>query len=237
MKLECLKYPELIAMKLRTILFLATSFLFLTCQQDMTGPTKNKELPISSKGNSQSNNKEAFYSIFKQKSEVTAINRIKHVFDEGLRGNSEKRDLAYLYKDHAQRMRLDYFNKYPYTLNYPYNGKFDLNHVKEDLPQLSFLTNKCGFQSKDGKKTVHYYCFKKESEFMKLMETLGKDNSLIASLHNDYAAQKHISQQTRNLLLMNSYEDLDFQKKEHQLIYMFYQILINEERLAAEKIK
>ena len=167
--------------------------------------------------------------------ETAAILGIKEVFDKGLKGKSKDRTVSYYYEDHAQRMRMDYFNKFPYTLNYPYNDKFDLRNVTGEVPQLSFLTKKCGFQNKD-QEVVNYYCFKKESRFMEFLQLLGKDNTFIASLHEDYVNQMHITQQIKQHLLMNSQEGLDFQQIEHQVIYMFYQILINEERLAANKI-
>jgi len=72
---------------------------------------------------------------------------------------------------------------------------------------------------------------------MELMQNLGKENPLIASLHTDYLQQKTISQNAKQQLLMDSQETFDFEKEAHQLIYMFYQILINEERLAVEKVK
>lgn len=224
-------------MKLSTLLFLTTLFFFTACRQNASVPAKNEDMPLSSKKEIRSFNSEYFQSFFKQESELTAMQHIKHAFDEGLKGTSKNRDLPYLYKDHANRMRLDYFNKYPYTLNYPYNGKFDLSQVKQDVPSLKFLTKKCGFQVEEGDEIIHYHCFKKESNFMDFMQTLGKDNSLIANLYKDYTTQMSITQNARQLLLINSSEELDFQKEEHQLVYMFYQILINEERLAAEKIK
>jgi len=35
---------------------------------------------------------------------------------------------------------------------------------------------------------------------------------------------------------MDAVDKLDFKKVEYQVVYMFYQILINEERLAVDKI-
>jgi len=169
--------------------------------------------------------------------EVTAITAIKQTFDHGLGDNNKDRGTAYLYTYHANRMRADYFNKYPYTLNYPYNGKFDLSLVKKEMPQLTrFLTNKCGFQAGENGEVIHFYCLKDEGPLMELMQNLGKENSLIASLHNDYFQQKSISQNAKEQLLMNAKETLDFEKEAHQLIYMFYQILRNEERLAIDKV-
>ena len=103
--------------------------------------------------------------------------------------------MAYVYKDHASRMRMDYFNKYPYTLNYPYNDKFDLSLVKEEVTHLTFLTDKCGFQKKDGT-AIHYYCLKNEGAFMDFMESLGADNSLIQALQEDYQNKKIFTPET-----------------------------------------
>ena len=194
--------------------------------QSTTRPTTTPNIP---------NNQ--FEQVFESQEEA-AIGRIKKVFDKGLKGTSKNRGLPYLYKEHAHRMRMDYFNKYPYTLNYPYNDKFDLSVVKEEIPSLSFLTKKCGFQKEENDKTIniYYYCLKKEGAFINLLEDLGKENSLIVELHRDYVAKKHISKEIKQLLVMNSSDDFDFQRPEHQLVYMFYQILINEERLAANKL-
>ena len=167
--------------------------------------------------------------------ETAAILDIKEVFDKGLKENSKDRAISYYYEDHAQRMRLDYFNKFPYTLNYPYNDKFDLRDVATEVPQLSFLTNKCGFQNGD-QEVVNYYCFKKEGRFMEFLQQLGKETPFIAVLHEDYIKQMTITQQIRQHLILDSQERLDFQQVEHQVVYMFYQILINEERLATNRI-
>ena len=215
-----------------TILLSAFFFCWIACNPEATqespkapiAPTISSNIPIGD------------LSQFFDPQEIKAITKIKQVFDEGLKATSKNREVSYLYEGHAQRMRMDFFNKYPYTLNYPYNDKFDLSLVEEEIPYLSFLTKKCGFQKKEDDSIIHYYCLKKEGTFINFMEALGKDNPLIANLHRDYIEKKHISQNVRQQLLMNSYEGFDFQKLEHQLVYMFYQILINEERLAADEI-
>lgn len=167
-------------------------------------------------------------------SEIETIRQIKEVYDNGLRGQSEKA-IASLYAEHALRMRLDLFNNYPYTLNYPYNGKFDLSMAVIDMDKLSFLSYSCGFMDKNDKK-INHYCFKDDSNFMRFMESLGKDNALIAMLYEDYLSKKTISPAAKQGLVMGSEEKLNFDKQEHQLVYMFYQILVNEERLAVNKI-
>lgn len=214
------------------LLISAILLLVLACTPDAIQETKKGSIAQSTTTIISNKQWEQFFDS----QETAAITRIKQVFDEGLKGSSKKRDLPYIYKDHAQRMRMDYFNKYPYTLNYPYNDKFDLSVVQEEIPSLSFLTKKCGFQKPDIGSTIHYYCLKKEGTFIKFLEDLGKENTLIANLHKDYTSKKHISKEVKQMLVVNSYDELDFQKPEHQLVYMLYQILINEERLAANKI-
>ncbi len=171
--------------------------------------------------------------------EATSMNRVKQVFDEGLKGVSKNRTLPELYRDHAQRMRMDYFNKYPYTLNYPYNDKFDLSLVQAEIPNLSFLNKKCGFQIGDpsAPTNIYHYCLSNKGSFIDFMEDLSKENTLIANLHKDYISKKTISPEVKQLLVINSLDDLDFDKPEHQVVYMFYQILINEERLASNQLK
>jgi len=224
--------------------------LLIACNQNhLEAPTEQKE-PIEKSAkeitttsekvvaqNSENGSSKTLSQYFNE-TELAAIAAIKKTFDKGLGENSKDRGIPYLYEYHANRMRQDYFNKFPYTLNYPFNDKFDLTAVEKEVPQLTgFLTNKCGFQAGESGEIIHYYCLKNEGPFMDLMQDLGKSNALIASLHTDYMQQKSISPNVKQQLLMNSKETLDFEKAEHQVIYMFYQILINEERLAADKMQ
>ena len=231
-----------------TSIFVLCCFLFSCTQNHLETAVAQeepiekleKEMVVASEKEISENSEKRTPEIWQQyftKAEITAIVAIKQTFDKGLGANSKDRGTPYLYTYHANRMRGDYFNKFPYTLNFPYNDKFDLEGLENEVQQLGrFITNKCGFQGKGNGEIIHYYCLKKEGPFMGLMQSLGKDNSLIASLHTDYIQQKSISKNAKQQLLMDSVENLDFDKAEHQLIYMFYQILINEERLATNKI-
>jgi len=175
-------------------------------------------------------------SIFSEK-EKNAILAIKTAFDYGLADGKEIKDYAQLYKNHAHRMRADYFNKFPYTLNFPYNDKFDLSQIKEKVKDVSFLTNKCGMQQGDKGNIIHYLCLKDRSTYMTFLTELGKKNNLIQSIVEDYKKNKSISANARHIMLLDSFETLDFKQQEHQIFYAFFQILVNEERLATDKLK
>lgn len=166
-----------------------------------------------------------------------AMLSIKQAFDTGLANGKPIEDYAKLYKNHAHRMRADYFNKFPYTLNFPFNDKFDLRQEVEATKELSFLTNKCGFQNGDTGEIIHYLCLDSESNYMTFLEQLGERNPLIQSIAEDYKKKKSITAEAKYNMLINSYEKLDFEQVDHQIFYAFFQILVNEERLAAEKVK
>jgi len=88
--------------------------------------------------------------------EMQALRTIKAEFEKGLRLGKEKRTVGYAYTQHANRMRLDFFDETPVINNYPFNGAFNLAMVKQSVEQLPFVTRKCGFEAKDGEKTVNY---------------------------------------------------------------------------------
>ena len=63
-----------------------------------------------------------------------------------------------------------------------------------------------------------------------------RTNTLIASIQEDYKTNKTITNQTKQSITLNSKEDLDFTKIEHQIFYLFFHVFANEERLAVEKV-
>jgi len=176
-------------------------------------------------------------STFFEETELKAMFKIKEQFDLGLSGGKDIKNITRLYENHAQRMRLDLFNNFPYTLNFPYNGKFDLSDVDAlYLEQLRFINNKCGFQYANGTKS-NFICLSSPSNYMEFLETIGKESSLVAFLFEDYTKNKTITNTAKQRILLDSEKELDFTKIEHQIIYLFFHVFVNEERIALEKLE
>ena len=72
---------------------------------------------------------------------------------------------------------------------------------------------------------------------MKFLEKIGETNTLIASLQEDYKTNKTITNRVKQIITLHSKDELDFTKIEHQIIYLFFHVFANEERLAVEKVK
>lgn len=221
--------------------------LLVACEQKATSLPLNKELatmeetPITSTTSSNkiltegSIPKPIPLSSFFSVSEINALQTIKKNFEKGITNEKFDRPLSYYYESHAQRLRLDLFNKFPLTLNFPYNGDFSLSEVAAQVKELSFLTQKCGFQKED--KTIqHYYCFKQSSNFMDFQKALSNENSFIDFLLKDYQSNKSLSTKVKEGILLTGDESFNFEIEEHQLVYLFYHLLINEERMALEKV-
>ncbi len=223
------------------LLIINILLIFISCQQNIESTSIQKKqgtttsvVPATLASNNNKNEVITLATFFNEK-EIAALRTIKEQFDQGISNKKVDHPLSYYYKSHAQRIRLDLFNKYPIHLNFPYNGKFDISQVEAEVQQLSFLTKKCGFQKKDD--TIQYfYCFKQSSNFMDFQKAIGQENSLIKFFVEDYQSNKSITPKVKESLFMNSQEDFNFDKEEHQIIYLLYHLLVNEERIALEKV-
>lgn len=168
--------------------------------------------------------------------EKIAVQEVKVKFEAGIMKGTPFTKLNEAYTAHADLIRRDQFNKVPVTMTFPFNGGFDLSMIGEKVNDLSFFTKKCGFQKENGE-VLNFHCLLNESNLMEMMAEEGKSNSLINSIYEDYQKSKSITNGIQQSLIMSSAEEFDFSKENHQLIYLFYQIAINEERLATEKLQ
>lgn len=168
---------------------------------------------------------------------MLALNTIKAAFDEGISQGFGDRSPAYIYEQHAIRMRMDYFDDDPYTSVFPYNGDFDLSNLTETVNKLPFMTNKCGFQNPATKEIINYYCFNTNPTFMQYLAAVGETSGMIKRFQERYQQTKTIDADMRQAMLTQSIEEVDFSNPDHQYFYMLFHIVANEERLALEKLQ
>lgn len=162
---------------------------------------------------------------------------IKTVFEEFIcDGISASPNNKNCYLTHAQSFAYDFMNDIPYTLNFPYDGTFDLSQVENEANGLSFLTKNCGFQDQSTGEVIHYHCMKAEGAWMDYLEYLGQSTDLIGNIQLIYKEAKTINSNIKQRLTLGAANDLDFGKEDHQIFYMMMHLLINEERIASEKI-
>ena len=157
---------------------------------------------------------------------------IKSRFDKGLIGDSDKSTIAQIYRLHAQRMRMDVLEQFPYTKYYPYTSKFS---VAPEASELSFLTDQCGYLNANDEK-VNFYCFKKDNSYFTYMLSHSGNVPMITSFIENYKEEKTITANMINQFLLQAIEELDFSKAEHQYFYMLVHALMNEEFKAGQKI-
>lgn len=168
---------------------------------------------------------------------IDALNEIKAVFDQGISKGYGDRPPAYVYEQHALRMRMDYFDNDPYTSVFPYNGEFDLSSFTEAVNKLPFISNKCGFQDPTTKEVINYYCFNTDPDYMRYLAAVGENSALVKGFQQHYQETKSITSNMREAMLTQSVEEIDFSSLDHQYFYMMFHILVNEERLALDKLQ
>jgi hypothetical protein len=166
---------------------------------------------------------------------ISAIHELKREFEKGLGEASEADQVGQLYKFHAQRMRVDMLNRFPFTKNYPYikNEPFISPGM---LPDLPFLTNACGYQVDDNE-IVNFLCFAQENDLFKFLQSTSKSNSLITKLIDEYNSAKGMTPSIQHDLLMESIDQLDFDRQTDQLFYAFFHITLNEEWVTSQSIQ
>lgn len=172
---------------------------------------------------------------FLSENEIANLLQIKNVFDSRLCTNPDN-TITYCYKMHANMMAADLFNEIPYTLNFPYDDSFDLSMIAGNVDALSFLTKKCGFQNEQTNEVIHFYCLKNKGSYMDFQKKVGETNSMIAFLQEDYVDNKAITPNARQRISISAQGELDFSNIDHQLVYMLFHLMVNEERIAYNKV-
>lgn len=163
--------------------------------------------------------------------------QIKEEFEAGIRLPSEAdSSLAYLYRQHARKLRIQFMDQDPMLPLFPFNGKLLLSDRKELADQLPFMSYLCGFQTEDGE-PVHYYCPSLHEAYFEYLEVVGRSAPVLAQFVHDYQGNKTITTSIRQLMLMSSIEDLDFSDYDHQLFYCFFQLWVADEMQAYLKVR
>jgi len=172
-------------------------------------------------------------SLFSDNS-IAAIIQLKHQFEKGLAGGSDYTNVGQLYKLHAQRMRIDKLEHFPFTKNYPYNQKkrFISSHMLMELP---FLTDACGYLINDTEK-LSFPCFTKENKMFEYLKS-DSDSNLITQTITDYKAALGMTHTIQHNLLMNSIDELNFDRHADQLFYALFHIVLNEEWVISQQLK
>ena len=167
-------------------------------------------------------------------SSIAAISQLKHEFQKGLAGRSDYTNVGQLYKLHAQRMRIDMLERFPFTKNYPYNQKkqFISSEMLADLP---FLTDACGYLINDTEQ-VNFPCFTKENKMFEYLKS-NSDSNLITQTITDYKTALGMTPTIQQNLLMNSIDELNFDREADQLFYALFHIVLNEEWVISQELK
>ncbi|MEM6397708.1 MAG: hypothetical protein AAF741_15270 [Bacteroidota bacterium] len=168
---------------------------------------------------------------------LLATDRIKASFEAGIRLPSEAdSSLVYLYKQHARRLRLHFFDKDPISGVFPFNGKASLSQQAELVDRLPYMSGLCGFQKESGE-TINYYCPNLDETYFDYLEELGKNSEIITEFARTYQETKVIIPAVRQQMLMNAIEDLDLSDYDHQLFYSLFQFWVAEEISASLAIQ
>ncbi|MEM1216247.1 MAG: hypothetical protein AAGJ82_11205 [Bacteroidota bacterium] len=171
-------------------------------------------------------------------SEVTAtVLALKTAFDEELRKGYNDRSIAYVYEQHALRMKLDFLNNEPFQHILPYNGKYRLSSYSEEIAALPFMTKKCGFQKEETKEIVNYWCFNTNEAFFEYLARLGAQTALIERFRSDYLEYKTITQDIRQEMLLTEEETFDFNNLDQQIFYFLFHATVNEEYWAMKEVQ
>jgi len=220
--------------------------LFSTCQNDATvveqgTKTQNKtetkvKTTATTKVNSDVETGELFTQYFTSEEQEVLL-KIKAFYEEGISDGFTFDNIGEAYDYNSGVLRSDLFNKIPHTLTFPYNGKFALSMFEEEVAKLSFITKKCGFQDTKTNEIINYYCPSLDTEFFAYLAKIGERNAIVKTFHDEYLAQKAISNSMKESMILSSSENLELSNFNGQLFYMLFHVFVNEEQKAMEKIK
>ena len=217
------------------------AILFISCQNNVEDQQNAMHSPVTGSVDSVSQttktNSSKELSDFLSPNDVSALHAIKKAFDVGLSSGNNNPDLGDIYHQHAIRMKLNFLNQEPYNTLYPYNNTFDLSEVGEAAAQTQVFSHKCGFLNQQTKETFHHYCLDVASPYFDYLAHLATDNTFIDHFQKRYREVKTIGQEAKQAMLLNGDESLDFSLPAHQMFYMLFHIVVNEERMALEKYR
>lgn len=170
--------------------------------------------------------------------EIKSFLEIKSVFDKAICFEGKIKQISDCYLSHAQAYGYDAVKQVEQiNKNYPYHTDFDLTQMKSSADSLNFLTLNCGFQNEKTGAIVNFYCLKNEGGFMDYLEALGESNSVIKEYHKEYSTYKQVSNDFKKRASFLLQHELDLEQFDHQIFYMFYHLMINEEVQAQKKIR
>ena len=196
-------------------------------QQSRISPIEEASLEIKD------NQIEGYISL----DELKHLMAIKAVFDSSLCFQGTIENLEDCYLSHAQSYSYDMVKQIEQlNQNYPYNTAFELNKVKVHADGLNFLSKNCGFQNEKTGEIVNFYCLKNKSSFIDYLTELGEDNALIQIYQENYTKNKVVSNDIKKRIGATGQFELDFERLDHQIFYLFYHLMINEEVKARQKI-
>jgi len=179
----------------------------------------------------------SLFATFFEEATVTQLNKIKEEYETGIKDGFSFPILGEAYKYNSSMFRTDILNDIPYTLTFPYNGKFDLTKHEERVKSMGFFSKKCGFGDKQTDEIIHYWCLSLDETFFSYLDELGKDNEFIKNFAEGYQRSKGITNEMKQRLIWLDEMTIDFNNYDHQVFYMLFHVLINEERIAYEKVK
>lgn len=166
--------------------------------------------------------------------EYTIITQVKEKFERDIASGSQYTGLNQLYTLHAQRMRMDILEQFPFTQNPPYSHDIEYLSLLNSQ-ELSFVTNACGFVVNDDTR-VNYPCFTKKNSFFDFLSEGVEQVSIISNFIEEYNEVGTITPAIRQQVLMDAVEELNFEKTQHQLFYAFFHILTLEEWRANKSV-
>lgn len=170
--------------------------------------------------------------------EVSTLIDLKKNFDRGLMLNQGSADIARVYQFHAHGTRMEMMDQTTLAHYFPYNGEFDQNEFRNRASQLDFLNKNCGFQIKTNKEellTFNHYCFNKDNQLFELYKAEG--SAFLNRIINEYQEAKAITPAMKQQFYFNAMDDLDMTRLEHQIFYMLFHVLVNEEIVTYKEVQ
>lgn len=208
---------------LRLFILLTSSLLIFSCSENKSAKTQKRVVL-----------QEELKSIADNESETNVLIELIETFNLQLCDGSADKNIKDCYEMNAKGLQSDFLQNLPYTINFPYNDKFDLSTIN-NIDELSFLSKKCGFVKESGE-TINYHCLKSESKFMDYIHQIRNESGMINLFIDTYKEQKTITPELRKEMILSANTKLNFDLQSHRLFYMIFHVMCNEERMASNKL-